>query len=67
MFLSLLDPHPDPLVRGTDPTGSGSASGSVPICYGSLTLQKKDIASAGGLWVRAYLNWLAPALFFLLH
>jgi hypothetical protein len=36
MFLALPDPHPDPLVRGTDPS-IRIASGSVPKCHGSAT------------------------------
>jgi hypothetical protein len=36
MFFGLPDPHPDSLVRGTDPR---TASGSVPTCHGSLILK----------------------------
>ncbi len=44
MFLALLDPHPDPLVRGTD---RGSGSGSVPKCheFPTLTNTQKIILS----------------------
>jgi hypothetical protein len=46
VFLGLLDPDPDPLVRGMDPDPTldpsiikqKSGSGSTPKCHGSATL-----------------------------
>jgi hypothetical protein len=49
VFLALLDPDPDPLVKGMDPSLSKKSkkwirgSGSTPKCHGSATLLMREV------------------------
>ncbi len=73
MFWGLSDPHPDPLVTGTDPR-IRIRIWSVPKCYGSPTLPESTLGilmwahlwsertvSGGGSGGRRWSSWPGPA------